>query len=332
MHFDFLLCSERGGSNLMTKIMDGHPDICGPFPSHAFRVFSRSYFRYGIIGIDSNWQALTDDIAFYLSRTFSHWESSITAAELREVVTSRSLAAVLRYAYEKEARTRGKNRLFVKENHAYLFNSYILEHFADARFVLLVRDPRDMAFCWKDSGFPNGIIGAAKTWQNDQLESIRIYSYLSDFSRMHIAKFEDILRNSEDTVRQICAFLEVEYSDSMLRFYEHENVRKNAASNFAWSDLAKPIQPDNCDLYRDHLSEEEMRYIEAVCRVEMEYLGYPLEYGDSLKSIEECEAKLPHAEPAGPHVERFGDEQQAMRKAWREAQERIIGRSLYLEE
>ena len=32
--FDFLICSERSGSNLIAKVMDTHPDACGPFPPH----------------------------------------------------------------------------------------------------------------------------------------------------------------------------------------------------------------------------------------------------------------------------------------------------------
>jgi len=52
MQFDFLLCSERSGSNLTAKVLDGHPEVCGPFPSHMIRTFSENYYRYGEVGRD----------------------------------------------------------------------------------------------------------------------------------------------------------------------------------------------------------------------------------------------------------------------------------------
>ncbi len=61
MDFDFLFCSERSGSNLITKIMNAHPDICGPSPTHALRVFCHQYFRYGDLRNDAHWRVLIDD-------------------------------------------------------------------------------------------------------------------------------------------------------------------------------------------------------------------------------------------------------------------------------
>ena len=36
MLFGFLICSERYGSKLITKILDARPDICGPFVATGF--------------------------------------------------------------------------------------------------------------------------------------------------------------------------------------------------------------------------------------------------------------------------------------------------------
>ncbi|NQT92999.1 MAG: hypothetical protein HQ559_09570 [Lentisphaerae bacterium] len=58
MQFDFLMCSERSGSNLITKVMDGHPEFCGPFPSHVTRTFCHDYCRYCDLADDANWRAL----------------------------------------------------------------------------------------------------------------------------------------------------------------------------------------------------------------------------------------------------------------------------------
>ena len=178
MHFDFLICSERSGSNLIAKVMDGHPEVCGPFPSHMMRTFCPHYYLYGDLSQNSNWADLTEDVADYLANIFAQWESAVTGVELRENCPNRTLAEIIRYAYEKEARAQGKTRVFVKENHAYEFIPFTLVNFPQSRIVWLVRDPRDMALCQRDSILSGGAQTAMKAWKPDQAESLKVYGYL----------------------------------------------------------------------------------------------------------------------------------------------------------
>ena len=303
MHFDFLMCSERSGSNLITKVMNGHPDICGPFPSHLFRTFCLNYYRYGDLSIDSNWEALLSDMVFYLNRIPADWKTTITLDVLRDRVKERSLAAIGRVVYEYEAEAHGKKQLFVKENHSYTFAAYTLAHFPDAKFVHNVRDARDMAATWKRSAWkqfavrghlrmPGGVQTSAPIWKADQAGSIQVISYLRDIGRGMSVRFEDLITKSEEQAQQICEFLDIPYSAKMLEFHTDPLVVQNATWNSAWNDTAKPIQSDNRGFYRDILSETEIRYVEAVCAEEMEYFGYKRDY-DSVGSIEELEKQLP---------------------------------------
>ena len=74
MHFDFLICSERSGSNLIAKIMNAHTQVCGPFPSHILRIFTQNLYRYGDIRRDENWDSLLDDLAVYHQSIFAQWK------------------------------------------------------------------------------------------------------------------------------------------------------------------------------------------------------------------------------------------------------------------
>jgi len=278
LRFDFLLCSERSGSNLMTKIMDGHPAVCGPFPSHMMRTFCKTYYLYGDVQKDRNWEDLTTDVAEYLDHIFAQWESKVTAAELKERCTQRTLAEIIRYVYEKEASARGKNRVFVKENHAYQFLTFTATQFPSSRFVWVVRDPRDMALCQRDSILPGGVQTAVIAWKNDQAGSLKAYGYLKDSGRMTLVKFEELLQHPEETIRLVCDHLQLTYDPRMLEFHKNPNVSKNAGTVSAWSDLAKPIIADNFNNYKTGLSEDEIRFVEAYCQEEMETLGYALEY------------------------------------------------------
>ncbi|MHC4914794.1 MAG: sulfotransferase [Planctomycetota bacterium] len=329
MHFDFQFCSERGGSNLVAKIMDAHPEVCGPFPSHAMRTFYHNYFRYGDLGIDENWNALVGDFTYHMNHLFAQWETVFEEDDIRENVKERNLAAIYRYVYEKEVATQGKKRVYVKENHAYNYIGVYLQYFPESRIVLVVRDPRDMVQCWKEFGFPGHLKGGTKTWHDDQLESIKVYSYLKDVGRMHIVKFEDVLRNTEDTVRKLCSFLRVDYDPCMLRFHERDNVKKNAAGGSAWRDLAKPIMPENCGRYRDLLDEAEIRYIESVCHEEMDFLGYERDYPLE-DDLAELESRLPAPAAVGFEKKVRAADEVERRTGFRDSVKRVRSRALYL--
>jgi len=313
MQFDFLICSERSGSNLITKVMDGHPKVCGPFPSHMMRHIAPNLFRYGDLKDDAHWSNLTEETAEYLQNMFARWETSVTASELRASCAERNFAAVVRYVYEKEAAARGKSRVFVKENHAFEFIAFTLAHFPESRFIWVVRDPRDMALCQRGSILPGGVQRAAPVWKNDQGETLKVYGYLSGIGKILLVKFEELVSEAEKTSRRVCEFLDLPYAPEMLEFHKAPNVAKNAAWNTAWADLGGPILTDNFGQYKQELSEVEIRYVEAVCSPEMRFLGYEPDY--PLGDADELRKELP--DEARFEVPR-NEEEQARFEPWRQ--------------
>lgn len=331
MRFDFLICSERSGSNLITKIVDGHPAACGPFPSHMMRTFCPHYYLYGEMENEDNWANLTGDVADYLGSIFAQWESSVTAEELRAGCPRRTLADIVRYVYEKEARTRGKERVFVKENHAFGFIAFTLSNFPHSRFVWLVRDPRDMALCQRDSILAGGVQRATLAWKEDQARSLEVYGYLKDTGRLLALKFEDLVAHAEETVKRLCEFIQLPYDPAMLEFHRDPNVSKNAATISAWADLGGPILTDNFNNYKTGLSEPEIRFVEAYCREEMIALGYEFEY-DGKGDVEELRAALPdesqfNVPRSDKESQRYTPFQEAharLRRRWEERRRAIL--------
>ena len=293
MRFDFLMCSERSGSNLMTKLLNAHPELCGSFPSHVTRQFGENYFRYGDVQRDENWDVLLEDVAYYFDHLYTYWKKKPTLEELRSEVKTRSLAAIVRYVYEQEAAAHGKSRVFVKENHSYRLAPYFLAHFPDCKFVYVVRDPRDMALSWIDLQFKGYIDKAIDAWKGDQSQGMRLYSFLRDIDRCILVLFEDLITETEREMKRVSAFLGIEFTPKMLEFHVDPLVVQNSTDFSGWSDLRKPIQSDNKRTYPGRLNETEIRYIEAVCRREMAFFGYEPDFDESvdLQTLEEAVAE-----------------------------------------
>ena len=294
MHFDFLLCSERSGSNLITKLLDAHPEICGPFPRHAMRSFGLNLYRYGDITKDANWELLVDDMAAYQNCGFSVWATHFDARGLYEAVKTRSLGALIRHIYETEARAQGKTRLFVKENHAYELLPFTLSHFPDARFVWLVRDPRDMALTWKEAFVYGGVKAGSAMWLRDQRASRQVYGMLRDSGRILRVRYEDLVNHTTAELTRLCGFLGVAYSEQMMQFHQKPVNRKNADHNIlgGWKDLKNPITAAHVGRYRRDLDVDEIRYVEACCREEMRYFGYEPDFEADI-DVGDLEQRLP---------------------------------------
>ncbi|MBX2802412.1 MAG: sulfotransferase [Myxococcales bacterium] len=323
MRFDFLLCSERSGSNLITQMLDSHSAICGTFPSHLMLRVGRHVYRYGDLSQDDNWQQLLADVAEYLAAMHSEWRTTVTAAELRESVQQRSFGAIFRFVYEREAVAWGKQRLFVKDNHAYTSFGFVEATFDEPNWVVLVRDPRDMAYTWKANAMEPGGVGlAAECWKRDQAAALEMMGHLAPAGRVLLARFEDLIRTPERELTRVCEALGVAYEPGMLDFHRKPLLKTNSSNLSSWTDLQKPLDPTNTGVYRGRLSDDEVRYVEAICEEEMAFLGYGLDHPRT-ESVEALKAKLP---TSGFSDDEPTDTEVAIFERWYAVRDRIATR------
>lgn len=336
MHFDFLMCSERSGSNLITKILDAHTEVCGPSPTHLTRTGALHLYRYGDLSREENWKTLISDSVNLVQNKIAVWESKVEEEEelLKEVKDQR-FSEIVRYIYEKEAAAQGKRRLFVKENHSHSYISFLLTHFPNAKFLWMVRDPRDMALTWKEAGTAQGgVRSGAKMWLHDQSESMKIYGFLRDTGRIMRIRFEDLLSHTEATVRDVCDFLGLRFEEEMLEFHRRENTSTNSNRLTSWKDLQKPVLKNNFNLFRDRLSEAENRYVEHLCAEEMDIFGYNREYEADISADagkrEERLAFLASQLPPEPMERVFTEEEKKIYPPFFEAGKRFENRKLWI--
>jgi len=165
MSLFFLMCSERSGSNFITKLLNGHNNICGPSPKHIINPVARNLFRYGDINEKENWNELLVDIHRLINIDFAIWEKEFSLEDLKALAPIGDVASLIRNIFLEEARANGKQHVFIKENHVYEFLPFLLLNFPESKYVYMVRDPRDMALSWKKNpDHLGGIVKAARQW------------------------------------------------------------------------------------------------------------------------------------------------------------------------
>lgn len=328
LDFTFLMCSERSGSNLITRMFDAHPDCCGPSPTHLVRTLAGNRGRYGDLHDDRAWGELCRDAADLLATKVGAWQREWTAAQLAAAAPRRSLAALVRTVFAAEAKAAGKGHLFIKENHLYRYLPFVQRAFPGARIVAMVRDPRDMALSWKRSPIlRGGVVRAARVWRDDQEALLRIMGCLGPGRGVHLLRYEDLVAAPEPTLAAVCAYLGLEYSPRMLEFHRGRPAALQAAASSVWRNLDQPLLGDNFGQWRRGLAAGEAAWVEAVCGGVMPLFGYRPEAALAGPELAALEAELTAAEPWDkPGWAEVPAAEQAQRRRQREVMDRIAAR------
>lgn len=279
MSLIFLMCSERSGSNFISKLLNGHNNICGPSTKHIINPLARNIFRYGDLKDQSNWDELIEDVYRLLVVEFSIWRKKFTLSELKGLAPIGDIKSLIRNIFMEEARINGKQYVFIKENHVYEFLPFLLTYFPESKFIYQVRDPRDMALSWKKNlDHPGGVVNAARQWKKDQQQSLKNFHLLKARGQAVSVKYEDLIANSDIEVKRLLDYLGMSYDENIFDFYKDDITKQNAGMQKAWSNLSKGIISNNSRKYLRELSDEEVKAVEKICWNEMKHLGYVNEY------------------------------------------------------
>jgi hypothetical protein len=279
MSIFFLMCSERSGSNFITKLLNGHRDICGPSTKHIINPVARNLFRYKKLTNENNWNELLADISKLMNVGFSIWKKEFTLEELRDLAPVGDVKSLIRNIFMEEARANGKQHVFIKENQIYEFLPFLLLNFPEAKYIYQTRDPRDMALSWKkNSDHYGGVVQAAKQWTKDQKNTLKNYAELAKIGRAYFVRYEDLISDPDKFISEIIHFLGLPYDVNIENFYKDELTLKNSGMQKAWNNLSQGIMKNNKKKYLKGLSADEIKAIEKLCYNEMQYLGYETEH------------------------------------------------------
>lgn len=306
-NFAFLVCSERSGSNLLTTVLNGHPAITAPPPSHLFRLFASNAQNYGSLLPDGNWHILLRDILRAFDHQLGSWNTSLDFDKLVARDLQRSVLAPIAELYLTEAAHDGADMVFVKENHTARFAGFLQDHMPGCRFVYMVRDPRDVAASYlATDGISGGLERAVDVWRADQTENLALWQASPEQTLYHL-RYEDLLTDTPGSLARVAAFLGLDYEPAMLDFHSEDRTRRNAQRIDAWKNLSRPIQSQNAGKYRQSLHPAEVEYIELRCHSLMRAFGYSpdiiTEQPEDAEIVARCALLQPELRPGRYRIE-----------------------------
>lgn len=282
----FLICSERSGSNLISTILNSHPEIGAPPPYHLCRDIGLNWHALIGASLDSaTWMAITDAIAQRLSKM----RSPGIATDFRrwlEVRRAPSFGELAHQIFGELSGIADKRLIFVKENNLHRMLFFVLQHFPDAKFVFQVRDPRD--YLLSAMNRKDGVLGnkfgsslrALEIWREDQLGGLSALAHLGS-ERVFFQRYEDLLSRPESVLSALCDFLGVDFDPRILDFHQTDYAQKLAVPGGPRENLSKPLMSENFAKYREGLSVEQVRIVEIYLGDLMDRFGYQRDHVDT---------------------------------------------------
>ena len=171
----------------------------------------------------------TERKGFFVSVTAGEFfeEASLLLGEMESGDPVKVYESFLRYETERSGK-----KVPCEQTPRYLFFvKEILQAFPDARVINMVRDPRDVLLSQKHKwrrrmlGAKNiPVREAIRAWANYHpytisrlwLAAVRTADRYVDDPRFKSIRFEDLLVDPEELLRDLCAFVEVPFEESML--------------------------------------------------------------------------------------------------------------------
>lgn len=273
-----MLGSERSGTTLLMTMVGAHPRIAVPEVAWLYPRFRPYVHTYGDLTIESNFRTLAEEMVFGLKSPF--WDMPINPTtivdETIELAKERTFAGLYSAMFEKFSLYTGKPRWGEKTPHNLFYVEEILEDFPNAQFIYLTRDGRDSSAEYIQSSFgPTNIFAAAEIWNLCQnavkpwRESLKNDQWLD-------IKYEDLVREPELILRQVCEFLNEEYNSSMLEFFKSPIAARRGTTR-DHAPLGSPVSTKYIGRYKNELSINEQRVFATVAGTELAENGYAVE-------------------------------------------------------
>jgi hypothetical protein len=270
----FVVGMPRSGTTLLSSLLDAHPSISIAPEIHYFTQHwprCEAAFQPGGSGAHRLVDALLEtpefnDLAFDESdRLAVHDLVPSTGAGHAEVYL-----AFLRVYAARHAKS-----VLGEKTPAYLLRVPTLSSlFPAARFLCIVRDPRDVSLSWRTAGWRGTAAYHALVWRHFYRTALQHRADLGEAFLM--IRYEDLLTDPAGVLTRCCRHAGVEFEPGMLAF--HERGRRNFDPvREPWKAKAtKPLDASNSGRWRAGLTPEQTATVEWLAGEEMTDAGYAL--------------------------------------------------------
>lgn len=266
----FIVGCPRSGTTLLQRMLDAHPEVAIAPETHFMQYFWNHRSSFGNLQEDENFRHLLNQ----LIAIPEFGEMGINTNQFVEIAwqKERTYQSLFEQLLQEFKTIKNVSVVGEKTPNHILFLTPLKEFFPKARFINIIRDPRGVVNSWRSVPWSSGkITQDAQRWRGHVVQALNCPQSLQ--SSLFTIFYETLLREPEKKLRSICHFLELEYSPIMLNYYQNSGDINLEREPWKKQSL-NPIDLDRLNRWKNELSSQQIKDIEAVTWWEMKQLGY----------------------------------------------------------
>lgn len=267
----FIGGQERCGKSILRAFLTSHPNII--FPEIGTYMWSYFYGRFGDLNKKENFDRCLEAMLDYKHVAKLKPDPDRIGEEFWQGTTSyaRLFAIILTHYAESKGKKRWGDQGVMLERYANLFFSA----YPGVKMIHLIRDPRDRFAASLERGdVREGKAGGSTSrW----LYSVR----LADRNQVRfngdymVVGYESLVSYPEDTLREVCAFLNEDYFETMLTMDGAQNFKNKLTRGKKQISVNSPVSSEYIGQYQKNLSLEDIAFIQTFSKSKMSRHGYP---------------------------------------------------------
>lgn len=264
---------DRSGKTTLRAFLASHPRIS--IPPWGSNMWTYFYRQYGDLAVPANFERCLEGMLRYKHVRLLKPDPDRIRNEFRqgEATYARLFAVIQRQHAERD----GKPRWGVQTGLIERYAEEVLTSYPGAKIIQMIRDPRDR-YAGSLALWPNGLAragGAAARWLYTTRLARRNLDRYPD--RYLVIRFEDMVLDTEATVRKACTFLDEAFHPEMLDMPGAVEHRDKLIRRSHGDPDKPPLSAQYIGIYRTEVPREEVRFIESVGRGPLLHYGYALE-------------------------------------------------------
>ncbi len=262
---------DRSGKTTMRAFLASHPNIA--IPSVGSNMWTYFYRRHGDLARPENFERCLDAMLRYKHVRFLDPDPSRIRADFAagEPTYARLFSLFLIHFAEREGKPRWGAQTGLIERYA----PQMFEAYPGLKIIHMVRDPRDR-YEASLAKWPGGKLRAggatARFTYSTKLAERHMKDHPQDYL---VVRFEDLVRDTEETVRRVCEFIDEPFDPVMLELPAAPKMKTFLTEGREPSD--KLLSEAFIGNHRGRIPVPELAFIQLHAGRRMRRFGYELE-------------------------------------------------------
>lgn len=260
----FIVGAQRSGTTLLSVMLEQHPDILMEKRSVSFRLISA--FKNAVEILPDNLGSERND--FYRWLVKHDYKGRLASLlDLENLEKYSSIKQLVEGSIARKLEQNGKIYWADKAPNLQFFIPDLLLFIPEAKFIHIIRDGRANAYSLARRSYQH-LQWSAQHWVDANIPGL-VNRDLLGADRYHFVKYEELLLEPEDTLRRLCAFLELPFSSGMV-----ELGQGNIAEEERY--VKSSLETQKIEGYLSKLTPRELLKMERIQRPMLEQLAYPI--------------------------------------------------------